>query len=246
VWSNPTHINHTTTTNNNSTTSPIRCCMPTRPPARSVPSEGVPGDGRTTTPPRGGRAGAVGHELLPVADKTVASIPDDEFNSKYKNAPDHAEGKATMQVCEATRSKIQGMPNILPEAELISDAHQPPAQDLAAIVQQQPVGMRGAVRGASNPERMTPEAVWNDNRDHFKQDKTTPEQLADEKRVGKFVHSSAQQFEQATGAVKNDLANRPHLKTEDWQPPLGSAEVCIPPLSPPPPALDLCCVATNP
>jgi hypothetical protein len=237
VWSNPTHINHSTTNNNNSTTSPIRCCMPTRPPARSVPSEGVPAVVAVIPS---------SHELLPVADKAVASIPDDEFNSKYKNAPDHAEGKATMQVCEATRSKIQNMPHILPEAELISDAHQPPAQDLAAIVQQQPVGLRGAVRGASNPERMTPEAVWNDNRDHFKQDKTTPEQLADEKRVGKFVHSSAQQFEQATGAVKNDLTNRPHLKTEDWQPSLGSAEVCISPLSPPPPAVDLRCVATNP
>ena len=148
--------------------------MPTRPPARSVPSEGVPGDepepelpagwvrkdtragkayyfcvatgetqferprensGSPTSlpteeevePPESGTVVVVArHELLPVADKAVASIPDDEFNSKYKNAPDHAEGKATMQVCDATRSKIQGMPRILSEAELISDAHQPP------------------------------------------------------------------------------------------------------------------------
>eukprot|EP01044_Picomonas_judraskeda_P004958 COSAG03_NODE_449_length_7834_cov_7.818746_4_plen_324_part_00 len=163
--------------------------------------------------------------LLPVADKVVADIPSDEFNSKYQPATDHAEGIRTMETIESSRLNIQSMEYRLAAPELISNAHEPPEQDVAAIVSRLPVGMRSVVPGASNPERMTPDAVWNDNRDHFRQDKTVPEQLADERRNGMFVHTSAAQFEHAMRLMKEDLPNRPHLEAADFLAPLESAEV---------------------
>jgi hypothetical protein len=167
--------------------------------------------------------------LLPVADKVVADIPSDEFNSKYPPATDHAEGKLTMETIEASRLNIQSMEYRLAAPELISNAHEPPEQDVAAIVSRLPVGMCSVVPGASNPERMTPDAVWNDNRDHFRQDKTVPEQLADERRNGMFVHTSAAQFEQALRLMKEDLPNRPHLEAADFLAPLESAETAAQP-----------------
>ena len=163
--------------------------------------------------------------LLPVADKVVADIPSDEFNSKYQPATDHAEGIRTMETIESSRLNIQSMEYRLAAPQLISNAHEPPEQDVAAIVSRLPVGMCSVVPGASNPERMTPDAVWNDNRDHFRQDKTVPEQLADERRNGMFVHTSAAQFEQALRLMKEDLPNRPHLEAADFLAPLESAEV---------------------
>ncbi len=72
---------------------------------------------------------------------------------------------------------------------------------------------------------MTSEAVWNENRDHFTQDKTVPEQLADERRNDTFEHTSAAQFEQVVRMMKEDLHNRPHVEAADFSAPLESAEV---------------------
>ena len=165
-----------------------------------------------------------GQRLLSIADGVVADISDDEFNSKYKVATDHAEGERTIETVEAGRRKIQGMASRLPVPELISYAQEPPAQDVAAIISQLPVGMCSIVRGAIHPERMTPDAVWKDIRDHFGEDKTVPEQLADEKPTGRFSHSTAEQFEQAIRLMTTDLPNRPHLIATDYLQPLESAE----------------------
>jgi len=167
--------------------------------------------------------------FLPVADKVVAGIPSDQFNAKYKPATDHAEGKLTMETMESSRRNIESMEHRLPAAELISNAHEPPKQDVAAIVNGLPIGMRSVVPGASHPERMTSEAVWNDNRDHFTQDKTVPQQLADEQRNDMFQHTSAAQFEQGTRLMKEDLSNRPHLEAADFKAPLESAETAAKP-----------------
>jgi hypothetical protein len=168
---------------------------------------------------------AGGAQLLSVADKIVAGIPSDEFNSKYKPATDHAEGKRTMETIESSRLNIQRMEPRLPTPELISNAHESPVQDVADIVSRVPVGISSVVPGASHPERMTSEAIWNDSRDHFRQDKTVPEQLADERRNDMFEHTSAAQFEQAMRLMKEDLPNRPHVEAADFFAPLGSAEV---------------------
>ena len=163
--------------------------------------------------------------FLPVANKAVAAIPEVEFNSKYLAPTDHAEGVFTMEVCAATRAKIQGMELRLLTNALMESSLEPPDQDVAARVQEQPEGMKGVVPGATDPERMTREVFWNDNKAHFAHDKTAPEQLEAEQPTPNFVHTSAQQFQETTALLLVDLTNRPHLNKDDFHVPLKSAEV---------------------
>lgn len=164
-------------------------------------------------------------ELLAVATDAVAAITDEFFNSGYKSATDHAEGARIAEQCDKSSATIRGMARRLPEADLVAQSEHAPVQDVGSIVAKQPEGMRGVLRGLSNPERMTRNAVYNDIREHFNQKTTVPAQLAEESRVDIFEFSSAAQFQHSMELMKDDLPNRLHLEADDFHAPLGKGEV---------------------
>ena len=161
---------------------------------RRAADEGVPPGGGPLPPPR----------LLPVARDAVAGITKGLFKARYKSPIDHAEGGQTMATCEETRTKISGMALRLSVQQCVEQSLSSPDHDVAALVMRQPVGMQGVAPGASAPQRLTREAVWDDNKAHFKQPKTAPEQLQEEKPAPNFAHQSGLQFKETTAGADEE------------------------------------------